>query len=399
MNEENEKLETPAEELSENKEEEMVETKQSEEVPDSENKKKSKKKIIIICSIVAVVLIGALITGYFLILKKDPVTNDSNPKTWKDVLLLEAKNGSLKEKLTDQIDDYNYRADDIDVMLLDIDSDDDMELIAYVEDEITEKDKMMVFEIDKKIKFSKDYEVLNEDVLAYAYNVINENMYWYITDRNNSKVVISLEDKEYTEEEFNMNFHLVAHQYKNEEIFDQSEAIELNGKSNNLTSIVNKIINKKFTNAEFLENNNTSKRAIEREIEDEKKEAEAKLEEEQKQLEEEQKKAEEEKQKQEEANKNTTTNNNSGTGTNSANIDRIVDETQNSDVMCAQAIQEFYQDENYTYYFSCQKSDVVKVIYTDGTMEKVAVALKAGHIKITDLDRFNISYLKEKNSD
>ena len=121
------------------------------------------------------------------------------------------------------------------------------------------------------------------------------------------------------------------------------------------------------------------------------------MEEEQKQLEEEQKKAEEEKQKQEEAKKNTTTN--SGTGTNSANIDRIVDETQNPDVMCAQAIQEFYQDENYTYYFSCQKSDVVKVIYTDGTMEKVAVALKAGHIKITDLDRFNISYLKEKNSD
>ena len=40
MNEENEKLEIPAEELSENKEEEMVETKQPEEVPDGGKKKK-----------------------------------------------------------------------------------------------------------------------------------------------------------------------------------------------------------------------------------------------------------------------------------------------------------------------------------------------------------------------
>ncbi len=398
MNEENEKVETTEEEVSTEIVEEPV-SEVNEEKP--KNKKGSKKKkIIIISSIIAAVLIIAAIVGYFLILKDDDKKETTSVKTWKDVLLSEAKDGSLKEKLTNQIDDYNYRAEDVDVMLLDIDSDEDMELLAFVEDEITEKDKLMVFEITKKVKFSKDYNVTSEDALAYAYNIINENMYWYITDTNNQKVVISIEDKEYTEEEFNMNFHLAAHQYKNEEILDQSEEINLNQKSANLTNTVQKIIKNSFTNEEFLDDNNISKKDIEKEIEKEKEEVQAKLEEEQKKLEEEQKKAEEEKKKQEEANKSSSTSSSESGTSASLSINRITDETQNdSDFVCATALEEFYKDDTYTYYFSCAKSNYVKVIYDNGTMEKVTVALNAGRIKITDLDRFNIKYYKEKNSD
>ncbi len=389
-----EEIDEPEEDLTSEEPEEQKEEPKKPKKP----KNKKKKKIIIICSIVAGVLIIALVLGYFLILRKDDTKKDINPKTWQDVLLAEAKDGTLKQTLIDQIDDYNYRTDDIDLMLLDIDSDDDMELISYIEDEITEKKKIVVFEIAKKIKYSKDYDVLKEDALAYAYNVINENMYWYVTNEDNQKVVISLEDKEYTEEDFNMNFHLVSDKYENDEIFDIAEGIDLDRKSKDLTSSIKTIIKNRYTNEEFLDNNNLSKRDIEKQIEKEKEEVQAKLEEEQKKIEEEeQKKALEEKQKQEEEEaKKASSTVSSTNGSKSSSINRIIDETQDPEVLCATAMEEFFEDDNYTYYFTCEKSGSVKVIYNDNTMEKVTVALKSGHIKITDLDRFNITYVKEE---
>ena len=60
------------------------------------------------------------------------------------------------------------------------------------------------------------------------------------------------------------------------------------------------------------------------------------------------------------------------------------------------ALDEFFRDETYVYYFSATPMhEYVMVEYADGTTQNVKDALADGRITIADLDRFNIGYYKE----
>ena len=75
----------------------------------------------------------------------------------------------------------------------------------------------------------------------------------------------------------------------------------------------------------------------------------------------------------------------------------LVDETKKiNDFTCAEALEGFYEDENYTYYWSCIKNKYMIVKYDDGSKELISEALKNNHIDIQILDKFNISYIKEE---
>ena len=76
-------------------------------------------------------------------------------------------------------------------------------------------------------------------------------------------------------------------------------------------------------------------------------------------------------------------------------VKELVDKTKEiEDFACAEALEGFYADNEYTYYWSCMKNDYMVVKYNSGYEEIISVALKNGAIKISDLDRFNISYIK-----
>ena len=75
----------------------------------------------------------------------------------------------------------------------------------------------------------------------------------------------------------------------------------------------------------------------------------------------------------------------------------LVDETKNKkDFACDEALEGFYADENYTYYWSCIKNKYMIVKYDDGSKELISDALEKKHIDIQMLDKFNISYIKEE---
>ena len=79
-------------------------------------------------------------------------------------------------------------------------------------------------------------------------------------------------------------------------------------------------------------------------------------------------------------------------------IQSIVDTSkENKDFACAEALEEFYKDKNYTYYYPCMKSEYIIVTYSSGYTETVSSALKNNSIKITDLDKYNIQYIKYEN--
>lgn len=81
---------------------------------------------------------------------------------------------------------------------------------------------------------------------------------------------------------------------------------------------------------------------------------------------------------------------------NIGNVKEIKDTTKEiKDFACAEALESFYEDDNYTYYWSCIKNKYMIVKYESGYEETISNALKHGTIEISDLDKYNISYIKE----
>ena len=75
----------------------------------------------------------------------------------------------------------------------------------------------------------------------------------------------------------------------------------------------------------------------------------------------------------------------------------IVDTTKNiKNFTCAEALESFYEDDRYIYFWNCMKNDYMIVKYESGFEETISNALKYGAISISDLDRFSISYLKQE---
>ena len=77
----------------------------------------------------------------------------------------------------------------------------------------------------------------------------------------------------------------------------------------------------------------------------------------------------------------------------SREIETIYDLTKIDNISCDTALELFWVDEEYNYYyFSCIKSKYIKVLYKDGASEDIVSALTNGNATIADLDRFNIEY-------
>ena len=73
----------------------------------------------------------------------------------------------------------------------------------------------------------------------------------------------------------------------------------------------------------------------------------------------------------------------------------IIDEVAEKQLSCDEEIERFYEDEFYAYYWSCIKNEHMIVKYENGTTKLVSEALKDGSITLSDLDKNNISYIKE----
>lgn len=75
----------------------------------------------------------------------------------------------------------------------------------------------------------------------------------------------------------------------------------------------------------------------------------------------------------------------------------IIDKMEeNKNLVCAEALESFYEDDNYTYYYTCVKSNYVIVKYKNGTEQTVKEALKKKKITIEDVINSGIKIYKEE---
>lgn len=75
---------------------------------------------------------------------------------------------------------------------------------------------------------------------------------------------------------------------------------------------------------------------------------------------------------------------------------KIIDKTKEENITCNTALEQFYEDKEYIYYFPCEKSKYVIVIYSNGYQETVKSSLEYGDITIEDLEKNNIEFTNKR---
>ena len=70
----------------------------------------------------------------------------------------------------------------------------------------------------------------------------------------------------------------------------------------------------------------------------------------------------------------------------------IWDQTTREQLLCASALEKFWEDETNEYYFSCIKSHYIMVMDSTGRTVNVVTALEEGLITIETLDSYGIKY-------
>ena len=76
-------------------------------------------------------------------------------------------------------------------------------------------------------------------------------------------------------------------------------------------------------------------------------------------------------------------------------IVNITDRTTIEDIQTSSALEYFFSDDSFNYYFGSIKSQHIIVEFSDGTTMNVKEAFELGRVTIADLDRFNIAYSVE----
>jgi len=72
----------------------------------------------------------------------------------------------------------------------------------------------------------------------------------------------------------------------------------------------------------------------------------------------------------------------------------IVDLTQEEGIATDAALELFYADEEYEYYFPSVKSAYILVGYSDSGTENIVDAIQNGRVTIENLDYFGIEYIR-----
>lgn len=71
---------------------------------------------------------------------------------------------------------------------------------------------------------------------------------------------------------------------------------------------------------------------------------------------------------------------------------QIIDRTKDGEIATADALEPFFSDENFTYYFPSIMSDYVECVFSDGSVLKFTDALATGKATLADLTAGGILY-------
>ena len=226
---------------------------------EKEEKKKAKKKkiskIIIIIVFIAIILgvIAAFVVPMYLNeTQKESTTQkrviSKNP--YETAIRTALEDGSLAKEVTKALETNSIQAKQVELMSFDIDSDNDLELIAYAEDDT--KKFILQFEVDEYVIYEDSYPVNSKESIGFVYSYSQEDVFWE-TESSERYTIIS--DTKYIVQEdiFLSEYYVITKTYKDKPILSNIVVYELNKKLN-----VEKLLQNKITNDMVLDSLNLS---------------------------------------------------------------------------------------------------------------------------------------------
>ena len=143
-------------------------------------KKTRKKNMAIIAGLAAFMVVFSI---SFFVIRFSP--NNANRKvqnreidqtlTYIDILENSIQSGDFSKEVSNALKETTEG--DVSFLLMDIDSDEQMELVGYVEG--IEKKYLLQFEIDEDVYYDRSFEMDAKDSLGYAFSPDENRCYWY----------------------------------------------------------------------------------------------------------------------------------------------------------------------------------------------------------------------------
>ena len=147
-------------------------------------KKTRKKNMAIIGGLAAFIVVFSIT---FFAIRFSPnnanrkVQNREIDKTLTPMEILEnsIKSGEFSKEVSNALKETTEG--DVSFLLMDIDSDEQMELVGYVEG--LEKKYLLQFEIDEDVYYDRSFEMDAKDSLGYAFSPNENRCYWYVENQ------------------------------------------------------------------------------------------------------------------------------------------------------------------------------------------------------------------------
>ena len=189
---------------------------------------KQRKIRLIIIIAVLVVIVGVVVAVFVLPGKKSNKSTSTvnarkvsnNYSMFVNSLDASLNSGALDKEINKALKEIKLNTNTLSLLALDIDSDNELELVAYVEDG---NDKYLLqFEVyDGDVLYEDKFQVNSKDSLAYAYSIKEDKTYW-ITDYVSEYTIIKHPRRVIKSIEFLDGYYVITNKFDEKEIIDNA---------------------------------------------------------------------------------------------------------------------------------------------------------------------------------
>ena len=232
--------------------EEAVDEPVIQRVIDVEEEKKQKKLKIVLIIVGAIVGITLLILLMILLFspskkKSDVQHREIEDSSFSGIINRSIKEGEFDRELESALKSLSMNTNKAYLLSMDLDSDDNLDLVAYVEDE--NKKYLLQFEVDEEVLLEEAYPLTNKESFGYVYS-LSQNISNWCSVNDEQYTIIHHRRMVLKSDDFFKEYYIVTQNYNDQKVLNNAIEYVINEDFD--ASLLEKI---KITKESLLENN------------------------------------------------------------------------------------------------------------------------------------------------
>ena len=195
----------------------MISSEEVKEEAPTKEKKPMNLKLILICAGAALLVIVMIVVVLFVLPNKkeesktqQKVQDKTTESAFVRVVKESIESGEFIKEINKGLEINGLSAESVSLLSLDIDSDNEQEIIVYVEDAV--KKYILQLEVDERVFYEDSFQVDSKDSLGFAYSAEKNLNYWYTEFEKNFTIIASAK-KVIKEEDFLKNLFPLTKTY------------------------------------------------------------------------------------------------------------------------------------------------------------------------------------------